>query len=182
MSMFLDPYLICTSTKYTRRAQIDADEVILCTKMITLEISEITHERKPMIVIGTAVMKGEDQPSNGSIYVYDIIDVVPEPERPESNRALKLVSREEVKGAVTCLTDIGDDGLVLAAQGQKLMVRGLKEDGTMLPVAFMDVNVQVTALKSVKGTGIALMGDALKGIWLLGYSVSKHIRETQRES
>lgn len=176
----ISPYFAYLPTKHTYRALIEADEVILCTKMIILEVSEITHERKPMVVVGTAVMKGEDQPSNGSIYVYDVISVVPEPERPESNRALKLVSREEVKGAVTCLTDIGDDGFVLAAQGQKLMVRGLKEDGTMLPVAFMDVNVQVTALKSVKGTGIALMGDALKGIWLLGYSVSNNLQSMRR--
>ena len=126
-----------------------------------------------MIVVGTAIMKGEDQPSNGCVYVYDIITVVPDPDVPGSDRALSLVSREEVKGAVTNLTGVGEDGLVLAAQGQKLMVRGLKEDKTMLPVAFMDVNIQVTALKSLKGTGIALMGDALKGIWLLGYSVSR---------
>lgn len=137
-----------------------------------LEISELTHETKSLIVVGTAIMKGEDQPSNGAVYVYDIIPVVPDPERPGTDRALKLVSREEVKGAVTDVSEIGDEGLMLAAQGQKLMVRGLKEDNTLLPVAFMDVEVQVTALKSVRGTGIALMADALKGVWLLGYAVS----------
>lgn len=151
---------------------MEPDEVILCAKVLDLEVSEITRQRAQRIVVGTAVMKGEDQPSNGVIYVYDVIQVVPHPERPESVHALTLISREEVKGAVTCLSDIGEDGLVLAAQGQKLMVRGLKEDGTMLPVSFMDVQVQVTALKNVKGTGMALIGDALKGIWLLGFAVS----------
>lgn len=154
------------------RTTIEPNETILCAQEISVEVSERTHDQRPMIIIGTAIMRGEDQPSNGAIYVYDIITVVPDRDVPGSDRALKLISREEVKGAVTCLTGIGADGLVIAAQGQKLMVRGLKEDDTMLPVAFMDVNIQVTALKSLKGTGIALMGDAQKGIWMLGYTVS----------
>lgn len=124
-----------------------------------------------MIVVGTVVMRGEDQPSNGAIYVFDIIRVVPDPERPGSNRSLKLIVREEVKGAVTSLTHIGDDGFLIAGQGQKLMVRGLKEDGTLLPMAFMDVQTQVVALKAIKGTGLAIVADALKGVWMLGFTV-----------
>lgn len=125
-----------------------------------------------MVVIGTAILRGEDQPSNGAIYVYDIVEVVPDPEVPGSNRSLSLFVREEVKGAVTCVTGIGDDGYLLAAQGQKLMVRGLKEDKSLLPIAFFDVQTQVVSLRNVKGTGLVVMADALKGIWLLGFAVS----------
>lgn len=52
------------------------------------------------------------------------------------------------------------------------MVRGLKEDGTLLPVAFMDMQCYTSVVKELKGTGLCLMGDAVKGVWLVGYYVS----------
>lgn len=143
-------------------------------KTINLETSEKTHERRDLVVVGTAIIRGEDLPSNGAIYVFDVITVVPDPERPGSDRALKLIVREEVKGAVTALSEVGTQGFLMAAQGQKVMVRGLKEDNTLLPVAFMDVQCYVSALKNVKGTGLAVIADAVKGVWLTGFSVSRH--------
>lgn len=59
----------------------------------------------------------------------------------------------------------------MVAQGQKCLVRGLKEDGTLLPVAFIDMQCYVTVVKELKGTGMCLMADAIKGVWLTGYYV-----------
>jgi cleavage and polyadenylation specificity factor subunit 1 len=101
-----------------------------------------------------------------------VIDVVPDPERPETGRKLKIMSREVVKGAVTAISPIGTEGCLLIAQGQKCMVRGLKDDGSLLPVAFMDMQCYVSVARELKGTGMCLMGDALKGLWLVGYTVS----------
>jgi cleavage and polyadenylation specificity factor subunit 1 len=50
------------------------------------------------------------------------------------------------------------------------MVRGLKEDNTLLPVAFMDMNCYVTTMKELPGTGLCVFGDILKGIWFAGYT------------
>lgn len=52
------------------------------------------------------------------------------------------------------------------------MVRGLKEDGSLLPVAFMDMQCYVNVVKELKGTGMCILGDALKGLWFTGYSVN----------
>lgn len=60
---------------------------------------------------------------------------------------------------------------MLMSQGQKVLVRGLKEDQTLLPVAFMDVQVYVSVVKGLSGTGMCLLGDAVKGIWFAGYTV-----------
>ena len=151
---------------------LDAAERVMCIKNLNLEVSEQTHERRDMIVVGTAIVRGEDIAARGCIYIFEIIDVVPEPRRPETNRKLKLFAKEEVKGAVTALSGIGDQGFLIAAQGQKCMVRGLKEDGSLLPVAFMDMQCYVSVIKELKGTGMCIMGDALKGLWFTGYSVS----------
>lgn len=72
---------------------------------------------------------------------------------------------------MTALSEVGTQGFLLEAQGQKCMVRGLKEDGSLLPVAFMDMQCYVSVARELKGTGLCVMGDAVKGVWFTGYSV-----------
>ena len=115
--------------------------------------------------VGTALLRGPDLPSLGNVFIFAVIAVVPEPDRPETGRALKLIAKEEVKGAVTSLSGIGSQGFLLVAQGQKCMVRGLKEDGSLLPVAFLDMQCYVSVVRELEGTGLCLMGDAVKGVW-----------------
>ena len=150
---------------------LDLAEIIISIKTMDLETSEHSHNRRPLIVVGTALLRGEDLPTQGRIYVFDIIEVVPEPDHPGTDRKLKLIAKEEVKGAVTALSEIGTEGFLLAAQGQKCMVRGLKDDGTLLPVAFIDMQCYVSVVKELRETGLCLMGDATKGLWFTGYSV-----------
>jgi cleavage and polyadenylation specificity factor subunit 1 len=140
--------------------------------VISLEVSETTHKRKPLLCVGTAIIQGEDLPTKGNMYIFDVIDVVPEPDQPSTSIKLKLIAKEEVKGAVSAVSAIGSEGFLLMAQGQKVMVRGLKEDGTLLPVAFMDVQTYVSVARSLSGTGMCLLGDAAKGVWFCGYTVS----------
>ncbi|KAK2741029.1 mRNA cleavage and polyadenylation factor subunit [Myotisia sp. PD_48] len=149
---------------------MDPVERIVCIKNINLEVSETTHERKDMIVVGTAIVKGEDIVPKGRVYVFEIIMVVPDPDHPERSRRLKLFAKEEVKGAVTAVSGIGGQGFLIVAQGQKCMVRGLKEDGSLLPVAFLDAQPYTNVLKELKGTGMCIIGDAMKGLWFTGYS------------
>ncbi|KAJ5752373.1 hypothetical protein N7520_009290 [Penicillium odoratum] len=149
---------------------LELAEHVTAVRNVNLEVSENTHERKDLIVVGTAITKGEDIPARGCIYVFDVIEVVPEPGKPETGRKLKLIGKEVVKGAVTALSGIGGQGFVIVAQGQKCMVRGLKEDGSLLPVAFMDMQCYVNVAKELKGTGMCILGDAVKGLWFAGYS------------
>ena len=151
--------------------ELDPYEMIMCIKILKLEVSEITHEQRQMITVGTAISKGEDIAIKGRVYVFDVVTVVPEDDRPETNKKLKLYAKEEIpRGAVTAVSEVGTQGFMVVAQGQKCMVRGVKEDGTVLPVAFQDVNCYVTSLKELKGTGLVLMSDAMKGVWLTGYA------------
>jgi cleavage and polyadenylation specificity factor subunit 1 len=155
--------------------QLDVAERTMCIKTMNLEVSEETHERKDLIVVGTAITKGEDIVARGAIYIFDVVDVVPQPGVPETDLKLKLIAKEEVKGAVTALSRIGSQGFLLAAQGQKCMVRGLKEDLSILPVAFMDMKYYVNVAKELAGTGLCILGDAMSELWFVGYSVSVSI-------
>lgn len=148
----------------------DPYERILCLESINLEVSEETHERKDLIVVGTAVVKGENVTTRGNLYIFDVVDVVPDPDVPESDLKLKLITKEDVRGAVSAVCDVGSQGFLLAAQGQKTMVRGLKEDMSVLPVAFLDVRYYVHVARELPGTGLCILGDAFSGLWLVGYS------------
>lgn len=148
----------------------DRDERILCIKTMPLETSESAHSIRPLIVVGTAITKGENVATKGNIYLFDVVSVVPHPNKPESDLRLKLLTSEDVRGAVTSITSIGSQGFLLAAQGQKCMVRGLKEDMSILPVAFMDMRYYTHVAKELAGTGLTILGDAFSGLWLVGYS------------
>jgi cleavage and polyadenylation specificity factor subunit 1 len=163
--------LLCTGllTWYCRY-QLDPAERVLCIKSLSIEVED-SREWKELIAVGTGVTRGEDISAKGCIYIFEVIDVVAELERPETGHKLKLLSKEEAKGIVSAISSIGTEGCLLVAQGQKCMVRGLKEDGNLLPVAFMDMQCYVSVAKELKGTGMCLMGDALKGLWLVGYTV-----------
>jgi cleavage and polyadenylation specificity factor subunit 1 len=150
--------------------QFENGEQALCLQVLNIEISETSHERKDMIVVGTSIAKGENVPARGSLYIFDVADVVPTPNIPESNLKLKLVAKEEVKGAITAISSVGTQGFILAVQGQKTMVRGLKEDKSILPVAFMDMRYYVHVAKTLATTGLTILGDAVSGLWLVGYS------------
>lgn len=151
---------------------LESYEVVTTIKTLSLEVSEHTHARETLICVGTALIRGEDLPSAGKVYVFAVIDVVPEPDHSETSHALKIIGKEDVKAAVTALSSVGTQGFLLVAQGQKCMVRGLKEDGSILPVAFMDMQCYISVVKELAGTGMCLMGDAVKGVWLTGYMVS----------
>lgn len=144
-------------------------DTVTCLDIMPLEISEHSHEQKAMIVVGTGAQRGEDMPGKGAVTVFDILDVVPEPDRPETACKLHVTAREETKGAVTAVAAF-NGGFIGTAQGQKIMVRGLKEDGSCLPVAFLDAQCHTTQLKSLSRTGMWLAGDAWKGVWFGGFT------------
>lgn len=151
--------------------EMESCESIESMKTLHLEVSEETKERRMLVAVGSALSKGEDLPTRGRVQVFDIVTVIPEPGRPETNKRLKLMAKEEIpRGGVTALSEIGAQGLMLVSQGQKCMVRGLKEDGSLLPVAFLDMSCHVSSVKELPGTGLCVMADAFKGLWFAGYT------------
>ncbi|KAK4987238.1 mRNA cleavage and polyadenylation factor subunit [Elasticomyces elasticus] len=145
-------------------------EYVTSLQVMTLEASEQTHVQRPLIVAGTTFLRGEDLAAKGGLYVFDVVRVVPEIDKPETGRKLKLISREDIRGAVSAIAPLGKEGFIGVGQGQKLTVRGLKEDGSCLPVAFLDVQCYVSSLKSLKDSNFWLMGDAWKGLWFGGFT------------
>lgn len=98
--------------------QLLENETVMTLRSVTLRVSEKNKRKKSFIVFGTSIMRGEDLAAKGGYYVYEAIEVVPEPGKPETSHKLKLVASEVAKGAVTSLCEINGD--LLVAQAQKV--------------------------------------------------------------
>lgn len=147
--------------------ELPDDEVIFSLKSVLLEVSEKTKRRREYLAFGTSVLRGEDSQSKGNYYVAEVIEIVPEPGRPEASRRLKEVAKENVRGAVTAICEVS--GCLLTTQGQKIIVRNIQEDNSVIPVAFLDVQVYVSDVKAVKN--LVLVSDRLQGTWLAGFGI-----------
>ena len=90
--------------------------MVTSVRCTPLEISDVTHKQKVLIAVGTISQRGEGFAARGGVYVFDIIDVVPEPGRPETGTKLHAVSKEDTKGGVTSI--MGLAGLLGTAQGR----------------------------------------------------------------
>lgn len=143
------------------------NEVGLLIKSVILDVGSETKRfktKKEFLLIGTGRLRMEDLACNGSYQIFEIIDIIPEPDKPETNHKFKEFTQESSKGAVTAICDVS--GRFLVAQGQKMIVRDIK-DNTAVSVAFMDASVYVSEAKSFGN--LVLFGDTLKSVSLAGF-------------
>ncbi|KAK6200166.1 pre-mRNA 3'-end processing factor CF II [Scheffersomyces amazonensis] len=142
------------------------DEVGMSVKSMVLDVgnSKRFKNKRELITVGTGKYRIEDLSSNGAFKIYEIIDIVPEPGKPETNHKFKEMFQEDTRGAVTSICEVS--GRFLAAQGQKIIVRELEED-SVVPVAFLDTSVYVTEAKSFGN--LVILGDSIRSIWLIGF-------------
>lgn len=146
---------------------LSENEVGLHIKSVPLDVGSSAKRfknRKEFILVGSGKYTTEDLAANGAFKLLEIIDIIPEPGRPETNHKFKEFTHQDIRGAVTSLCDV--TGRFLIAQGQKIIVRDIK-DNTAVPVAFFDTSVYVTEAKSFGN--FVLLGDTLKSVWLAGF-------------
>ncbi|KAL1925408.1 uncharacterized protein VTP21DRAFT_291 [Calcarisporiella thermophila] len=137
----------------------------LCLECVTLESKQTASGRKDFIAVGTGFFRGEDVAMRGCIYVFEIIEVVPEPNNPQTNHKFKQLISEEVRGPVSAICDI--KGYLATSLGPKIIIRSFDDNENLVPVAFVDVQIHVTELVSVKN--FLLVSDAFKSIWFCGF-------------
>ncbi|KAI9015412.1 CPSF A subunit region-domain-containing protein [Hyaloraphidium curvatum] len=142
-------------------------EVVLDAKPISFESKQTVSGRKLYIVVGTGMQRSEDLAARGKLYVFEIIEVVPEPGRPETNHKFKMLYQSEEKGLpgpVTQLCQVKQ--YVLAAVGNRLILHEF-EDDALNGIAFIDTNMYVTAACALRN--LMLVGDLRKSIWFMGF-------------
>ncbi|KAF9970856.1 Cleavage and polyadenylation specificity factor subunit 1 [Actinomortierella ambigua] len=147
------------------RHEFQEYEHVTSMECVSLESSQDASGRKKFIAVGTSYIKGEDSTMRGTIYIFDIIEVVPEPDNPQTDHKLKLLHSEDVKGAVTALAAL--TGYLLTCVGTKVVIRSFEDNETLTGIAFIDVQIFVTSVKVVKNT--IILADAYKSVWFIGF-------------
>lgn len=118
------------------------------------------------------------------------MEVVPDPQFAAKRwYKLKLRARDDSKGPVTAVCGI--NGYLVSSMGQKvciqhllclvlfhkislslqIFVRAFDLDERLVGVAFLDVGVYVTSLRTLKN--LLLIGDAVKSIWFVAFQVRR---------
>ncbi|XP_050434268.1 cleavage and polyadenylation specificity factor subunit 1 [Adelges cooleyi] len=139
-------------------------EHVTCLKNVALAYEGARSGLKGYIAMGTNYSYSEDITSRGRIFLFDIIDVVPEPGKPLTKNKIKMLYAKEQKGPVTAITHVV--GFLVTAVGQKIYIWQLK-DNDLIGIAFIDTEVYVHQLLSIKS--LILVADLFKSITLLRF-------------
>ena len=140
--------------------EFKGQEHITCVEHVVLRSEETTSGSKGLIAVGTTRTLGEGVSCRGRILIFDVIEVVPEPGRPQTNHKLKLLYEKEQKGPVTALGSVRDK--LVAAIGQKVFVFEFKNSDNLDGIAFIDTMIYIHSMKIVRDFIIA--GDIYKGV------------------
>ena len=94
------------------------------------------------------------------MFLYNIIEVVPEIDNPQTNHKFKHLRTQEEKGPISSICSV--DGYLLIAIGSKVMMYSFDNDESLTGVAFLDVNFYVARLESVKN--LIMICDVAKSV------------------
>ncbi|KAJ4482302.1 CPSF A subunit region-domain-containing protein [Lentinula aciculospora] len=142
------------------------NEVVNAVACVTLETASTETGSKEFIAVGTTINRGEDLAAKGATYIFEIVEVVADSVlAPHRWYKLRLRCRDDAKGPVTALC--GLNGYLVSSMGQKIFVRAFDSDERLVGIAFMDVGVYVTSLRTIKN--LLLIGDAVKSVSFVAF-------------
>ncbi|KAG9509182.1 Cleavage and polyadenylation specificity factor subunit 1, partial [Fragariocoptes setiger] len=144
--------------------ELDEWEHVTSLKNVMLTCEGTSSGLKGYIAMSTNYCYGEDVSNRGRIWILDLIEVVPEPDKPLTRNKIKKVYCQEQKGPVTALCHVC--GLLLSVVGQKIYLWQLKED-QLVGIAFIDTQIYIHCAMSVKN--LILISDIRKSILLYRY-------------
>ncbi|KAL9936254.1 hypothetical protein V8E36_005096 [Tilletia maclaganii] len=141
--------------------EFEPNELVTALEIVKLDTMSQLPTRKDFVAVGTTWYHGEDRPTRGATYIFDIVEVVSDGTDEGRNYRLRLLGRDDfTKGPVTAITDL--NGYLITAVGQKLFVRAFEQDQWLVAVAFLDMLFYTTSLRKLKNFLIAT--DAQKSV------------------
>ncbi|XP_071482088.1 cleavage and polyadenylation specificity factor subunit 1-like [Diadema antillarum] len=146
------------------RIEYEPAEQVTCLKVVNLNSEGSITGRKGFMAVATTHVYTEDLQSRGSIYIYDVIEVVPEPGQPLTKNKLKPLYSKRQKGPVSTLCDVL--GYLLSSVGQKVYMWQFK-DNDLVGLAFIDTQIYIHNAVSIKQ--FVLVTDVMKSVYLLQY-------------
>lgn len=152
------------------RVDFEVNSIISDMRSMLIQLDSKSRKKREYIVAGITFIGTEDLPSTGAFHIYDLTEVIPEPGKPDTNFKLKEIFKEDIRGSVNSVCDIS--GRFLINQSQKIMVRDVQEDNSVVPVAFYDTPIFVSDAKSFGN--FLILGDSMQGFQFLGFDAEPY--------
>ena len=148
-----------------------------------MESKQTESGRRLLLAVGTGFQRGEDLTTRGRVcllsnyslnlifqlHLYDIIEVVPEIDNPQTNHKFKHLRTQEEKGPVSSICAV--EGYILIAIGSKIMMYSFDNDESLTGVAFLDVNFYVARIEAVKN--LVMVCDVAKSVQFALFQVCR---------
>ncbi|KAI8851683.1 CPSF A subunit region-domain-containing protein [Chytridium lagenaria] len=147
------------------RYEFQEYEQVLSCQTVSLHSKQTTSGFKLFLAVGTGWFRGEDLTVRGRFLLFDIIDVVPEIDNPQTNHKFKLLHTAEEKNPITAICSV--NGYLLAAMGSRIILYTFEDSESLSGVAFIDVNIYVNTVTAVKN--MILVGDVMKSMLFIGF-------------
>lgn len=139
-------------------------EHVLCLKVVNLAYEGAQSGYREYICMGTNYNFSEDITSRGRILIFDLIEVVPEPDKPWTKYKLKQIYAKEQKGTVSAISSTM--GFLVSSVGQKVYLWQFKDDD-IVGVAFIDTNIFIHQMVTIKS--LILVADVYKSVTVLRF-------------
>lgn len=143
----------------------DENEVVSSMACVSLTSKASVSGYDFFVAVGTSTMRGEDLSCRGKVYLYSVINIVPDPDRPFASCRLKQLASKEEKGPITALCDIS--GYLVTAVGQKVIISEFGNTEKIEGVAFMDIGLYTVSMSAVKG--LLVVADVQNSVQFLGF-------------
>lgn len=133
-------------------------------KLVKLPYEGHSSGFKSYLAASTVYCYNEDVNSRGRIIILDVVETVPEPDKPLTNIKIKIILEKEQKGPVTCLESV--NGYLIGCVGQKVFIWEYKND-ELLGKAFIDTHFYIHKMITLKE--FVLIADIHRSISLIRF-------------
>ncbi|KAJ3417096.1 Cleavage and polyadenylation specificity factor subunit 1 [Chytridiales sp. JEL 0842] len=147
------------------RYPMDDYEQVLTCSAVDLQSKETASGLKLFLAVGTGVFRGEDLATRGRVLIFDIIEVVPEIDKPQTKNKFKHLCTNDEKSPVTAIGSV--NGYLLAAIGTRVIIHSFEDGESLVGVAFVDANIFVQSVSSIKN--LILIADISKSVMFAGF-------------
>lgn len=135
-----------------------------CLKIVHLPFEGHSSGIRSYLAASTINCYSEDVNSRGRIILFDIIETVPEPDKPLTNTKIKIILEKEQKGPVTCLDSV--NAHLIGCVGQKIFIWEYRNN-ELIGKAFIDTHFYVHRMVTLKD--FVLIADLHKSISLVRF-------------
>lgn len=149
--------------------ELEPNETCTTLDVFNLKINGTDGDRV-VIFVGTGIFQTEEIETNGTWKLCDLINVVPEPGKPECKHKLKVLTSETARGPVLAACTVS--GRFSVNQGQRMLVRMLKGEENAEPVAFADTSLYSAKIKSFEN--LMIIGDCYQSVSLYGFDAKPY--------